>query len=185
MNARFVKEVSLGEVLKAGQVIADMTNRSKKAAVEDLVDVLYKQKLITNKAEAERMWKVLIDEEKFDWRTGTPREDAPQPPQEPPSGDKGPEGEPGAADAPEGPPAGSKITVGQIAAFMVGVKKHRDQLEARGYVTDDGWAATVCQNLCHKELAELTVEEYGNVSRAIRDGFYEFQNGLPTETDPE
>ena len=52
MNARFVKEVPLGEVLKAGQVIADMTNRSKKAAVEDLVGVLYKQKLITNKAEA-------------------------------------------------------------------------------------------------------------------------------------
>ena len=52
MNARFVKEVPLGEVLRAEQVIADMTNRSKRAAIEDLVNVLYKQKLITNKAEA-------------------------------------------------------------------------------------------------------------------------------------
>jgi len=52
MDARFVKEIPLGDVLRAEQVIADMTNRSKRAAIEDLVNVLYKQKLITNKAEA-------------------------------------------------------------------------------------------------------------------------------------
>lgn len=52
MHARFVKEVPLGEVLKAEQVIADLTNRSKKAAIEELVDLLYKQKLISNKKEA-------------------------------------------------------------------------------------------------------------------------------------
>ena len=52
MHARFVKEVPLGEVLKAEQVIADLTNRSKKAAIEELVDLLFKQKLIANKKEA-------------------------------------------------------------------------------------------------------------------------------------
>ncbi|MFA4973909.1 MAG: PTS sugar transporter subunit IIA [bacterium] len=52
MNARYLREVPLGEVLRPGQVIAAMTNRSKKAAIEDLVDILYKEKLIPNKAEA-------------------------------------------------------------------------------------------------------------------------------------
>jgi len=52
MNARYLKEVPLGEVLKPTQVIAGMTNRSKKAAIEDLIDVLYRQKLISSKSEA-------------------------------------------------------------------------------------------------------------------------------------
>lgn len=52
MNARYLKEVSLSEVFGPNQVIADMTNRSKKAAIEDLVDLLYRQKLIENKSEA-------------------------------------------------------------------------------------------------------------------------------------
>jgi len=47
-----MKEVPLGEVLKAEQVISEMTNRSKKAAIEDLVDVLFKQGLVPNKTEA-------------------------------------------------------------------------------------------------------------------------------------
>jgi len=52
MNAKFLKEVPLCEVFGPDQVIADMTNRSKKAAIEDLVDLLYKQKLVSNKSEA-------------------------------------------------------------------------------------------------------------------------------------
>ncbi|MBN1283609.1 MAG: PTS sugar transporter subunit IIA [Proteobacteria bacterium] len=52
MNARYLKEVPLGDVLRPEQVLANMTNRSKKAAIEDLVDVLYKHKLVSNKAEA-------------------------------------------------------------------------------------------------------------------------------------
>lgn len=52
MNAKFLKEVSLCEMFGAEQVMADMTNRSKKAAIEDLVDLLYKQNLVSNKSEA-------------------------------------------------------------------------------------------------------------------------------------
>jgi mannitol/fructose-specific phosphotransferase system IIA component (Ntr-type) len=52
MNARYVTEVSLSEVLKPEQVIADMANRTKRSAIEDLVDLLWKQKLISNKSEA-------------------------------------------------------------------------------------------------------------------------------------
>lgn len=52
MNAKYLKEVPLCEVFGPEQVIADMTNRSKKAAIEDLVDTLYKQDLISNKTEA-------------------------------------------------------------------------------------------------------------------------------------
>lgn len=51
MNAKYLKEVPLGEVFGPDQVIADMTNRTKKAAIEDLVDVLFKQGLIQNKTE--------------------------------------------------------------------------------------------------------------------------------------
>ncbi|MFH1830647.1 MAG: PTS sugar transporter subunit IIA [Pseudomonadota bacterium] len=51
MHAR-VMEVTLGEMLGPNQVLANMTNRSKKSAIEDLVDLLWKQKLITNKSEA-------------------------------------------------------------------------------------------------------------------------------------
>jgi mannitol/fructose-specific phosphotransferase system IIA component (Ntr-type) len=52
MNARYVKEVPLGELLKAPQVLPSMTNRSKRSAIEDLVDLLWKQKRISNKSEA-------------------------------------------------------------------------------------------------------------------------------------
>ncbi len=52
MSTRYLKEVPLGEVLKPAQVLADMANRSKKAAIEELVDLLWKQKLISNKSEA-------------------------------------------------------------------------------------------------------------------------------------
>jgi len=52
MNSKYLKEVPLCEVFGPEQVMAEMTNRSKKAAVEDLVDLLYRQKLIENKSEA-------------------------------------------------------------------------------------------------------------------------------------
>lgn len=52
MHARFVKEVPLGEVLQAEQVLSEMNNRTKKSMIEDLVDVLWKRKLIPNKKEA-------------------------------------------------------------------------------------------------------------------------------------
>jgi mannitol/fructose-specific phosphotransferase system IIA component (Ntr-type) len=52
MSAKYLKEIPLGEVFGPEQVIVDMTNRTKKAAIEDLVDLLYKQHLIKNKTEA-------------------------------------------------------------------------------------------------------------------------------------
>jgi len=52
MNARYLKEVPLCEVMGPEQVLVAMSNRSKRSAIEDLVDVLWKQKLCTNKSEA-------------------------------------------------------------------------------------------------------------------------------------
>jgi len=52
MNAKYLKEIPLCEVFGPDQVMADMTNRSKKAAIEDLVGLLYRQDLVSNKSEA-------------------------------------------------------------------------------------------------------------------------------------
>ena len=52
MNAKYLKEIPLCEVFGPEQIIVDMTNRSKKAVIDDLVGLLYKQKLIKNKSEA-------------------------------------------------------------------------------------------------------------------------------------
>jgi len=52
MNAQYLKEVPLGELLTADQVLPAMTNRSKRQAIEELVDVLWKQELIPSKSEA-------------------------------------------------------------------------------------------------------------------------------------
>ncbi len=51
MHAR-IMEVTLGEMLGPNQVLANMTNRTKKAAIEELVDLLWKQKLLINKSDA-------------------------------------------------------------------------------------------------------------------------------------
>ncbi|HPM40990.1 MAG TPA: PTS sugar transporter subunit IIA [bacterium] len=52
MIAQFVREVPLGEILDHTHVLDSMTNRSKKAAIEDLVELLWKKKLVPNKSEA-------------------------------------------------------------------------------------------------------------------------------------
>ncbi|HPW46177.1 MAG TPA: PTS sugar transporter subunit IIA [bacterium] len=52
MVSEYVKVVPLGELLDAGHVIEDMTNKSKKAAIEDIIDLLYRKDLIPQKAEA-------------------------------------------------------------------------------------------------------------------------------------
>ena len=52
MNARFMTEVSLSEVLRPEQAIAEMTNRTKRSVIEDMVDLLWRQKLVPNKSEA-------------------------------------------------------------------------------------------------------------------------------------
>lgn len=49
---RFVREMPLGEVLKAKQVIGHMTCATKQAAIEDLIGMLWREKLIADKAEA-------------------------------------------------------------------------------------------------------------------------------------
>jgi len=51
MNA-YAREVSLGSILAADQIIDNMTNRSKKAVFEDLIEVLWQKKMISNKTEA-------------------------------------------------------------------------------------------------------------------------------------
>jgi mannitol/fructose-specific phosphotransferase system IIA component (Ntr-type) len=52
MNAQYLREVPLGELLTPEQVLASMQHRSKRQAIEDLVDTLWKQKLIPNKSDA-------------------------------------------------------------------------------------------------------------------------------------
>lgn len=52
MTAPMFAEMPLGEILNESRVLDGMTNRSKKGAIESLVDLLYKQKLLSNKAEA-------------------------------------------------------------------------------------------------------------------------------------
>lgn len=52
MIASYAREVPLGELLKSSLILDNMTGRSKKSAIEDLIDVLWKQKMITNKSEA-------------------------------------------------------------------------------------------------------------------------------------
>lgn len=52
MNAAYLKEVPLCEIFNEAHVLDGMTNRSKKAAIEDLVAHLGKLKLIQNKSEA-------------------------------------------------------------------------------------------------------------------------------------
>lgn len=52
MGARYLKEMPLGEVLDESTVLARMTNRSKRAAIEDLVELLWKAGKIPNKSEA-------------------------------------------------------------------------------------------------------------------------------------
>lgn len=52
MSVRYLKEVPLGEILDASLVLDRMTNRSKRAAIEDLVALLWKEKRIPNKSEA-------------------------------------------------------------------------------------------------------------------------------------
>lgn len=52
MNARYAREMPLGEILDEGCILDGMTNRSKKAAIEELVNVLWKHKRIPNKSEA-------------------------------------------------------------------------------------------------------------------------------------
>ncbi|MFH0798676.1 MAG: PTS sugar transporter subunit IIA [Pseudomonadota bacterium] len=47
-----LKEVMLKDVLKSSNVLDNMGNRSKRAAIEDLIDLLWKQKQIKNKADA-------------------------------------------------------------------------------------------------------------------------------------
>lgn len=52
MIAQYFKEVPLSDILTAKQVKDGMTNRTKRSTLEDLVDLLYKNKLISNKSEA-------------------------------------------------------------------------------------------------------------------------------------
>ncbi len=52
MSSAFQKEVSLSEFFSSKQVLPEMSNRSKKAAIDDLVDCLYQQKRVANKSEA-------------------------------------------------------------------------------------------------------------------------------------
>lgn len=49
---RFSREMPLGEVLTEKQVIGDMASTTKKGAIEDLVGILWKEKLIANQAGA-------------------------------------------------------------------------------------------------------------------------------------
>lgn len=52
MAASYVREIFLGKILKPSVVLEDMTNRTKRSAIEELINLLYKQELITNKSEA-------------------------------------------------------------------------------------------------------------------------------------
>ena len=52
MLGGFVNEVPLGEILDENHVLEKMTNRTKRQAIEELIDVLSKKKLISNKSEA-------------------------------------------------------------------------------------------------------------------------------------
>lgn len=52
MNAQYLREVPLGDILDETLILDSMTNRSKRAAIEDLVDLLYQKKRIPNKSEA-------------------------------------------------------------------------------------------------------------------------------------
>lgn len=52
MMMRYHKEVLLGEILDDSHVLDGMTNRSKKGAIEELVDLLYRKKSVPNKTEA-------------------------------------------------------------------------------------------------------------------------------------
>lgn len=52
MGVQCLKEMSLDNLLDKTHVLDKMTNRSKKAAIEDLVELMWSQKLITNKSEA-------------------------------------------------------------------------------------------------------------------------------------
>lgn len=52
MATNYVRKIVLGELLRPALVLPDMTNRTKKSAIEDLVGVLWNQKLISNKSAA-------------------------------------------------------------------------------------------------------------------------------------
>jgi len=52
MNEGYIREVPLSEILDESHVIENMTNSSKDSVIEDLVDLLWKKKLIPEKAEA-------------------------------------------------------------------------------------------------------------------------------------
>ena len=52
MNAARIKELPLGEILTQELVLDGMTSRTKKAAIEELVGLLYKEGWIKKKSEA-------------------------------------------------------------------------------------------------------------------------------------
>lgn len=52
MNNDYVREMLLSEIFDEGHVIANMTNRSKRSAIEDLVNILWEKGLVKQKSEA-------------------------------------------------------------------------------------------------------------------------------------
>lgn len=52
MSGQCLMELKLGEILTSDQVLTDMQSLTKHSAIEELVDVLWKKKLIKNKSEA-------------------------------------------------------------------------------------------------------------------------------------
>ncbi|HPQ80881.1 MAG TPA: PTS sugar transporter subunit IIA [bacterium] len=52
MISKYSREMPLGDILDESCIIDGMTNRSKRAAIEDLVGALYREKRVKNKSEA-------------------------------------------------------------------------------------------------------------------------------------